>query len=151
MEHRSAGVSPVSDTSPGEPTAPRRNEIELSMLAIRDHVPGLRALFAERAMRAEHDLDFIDDVKLAIDEVCAIMLANCSPADVLALRLFTDSDRVDISARVATTGEPVVGSMSLRVLQALADSLDYWVEDMDGVRVFRLDFGRSRPSATPQV
>jgi serine/threonine-protein kinase RsbW len=140
----------VSDTSSGEPAVPRRNEIELSMLAIRDHVPGLRALLAERAMRAEHDLDFVDDVRLAIDEVCAIMLANCSPADVLTLRLFTDSDRVDISARVATTGEPVVGSLSLRVLQALADSFDYWVDDVGGVRVFRLDFGRSRPSVRPR-
>ena len=130
----------------------RRQEIELRMLAVREHVPGVRALLAERAMRAEHDLDFIDDVRLAIDEVCAIMLDNCSPAEVLTVRLFADAHRVEISASVAAAGEPVVGSLSLRVLQALADSFDYWVEDADGARIFRLDFGRTRsPTGPPRL
>lgn len=131
-----------------EPVALRRHEIELRMLAIRDHVPGLRALLGDRAMRADHDLDFIDDVRLAVDEVCAIMLANCSPTDVLVVRLLVDQRCVEISATVPATAEPVVSGLSLRVLQALADSLDYWVEATSDGRVFRLDFGRTRPSAT---
>ncbi|HEX4226754.1 MAG TPA: hypothetical protein VHZ97_30605 [Pseudonocardiaceae bacterium] len=130
-----------------DPVVLRRHEIELRMLAVRDHVPGLRALLADRAMRADHDLDFIDDVRLAVDEVCAIMLANCAPTDVLIVRLLVDPDRVEISARVPATAEPVVSGLSLRVLQALADSLDYWAEDSTEGRAFRLDFGRTRPSA----
>lgn len=130
-----------------EPVALRRHEIELRMLAVREHVPGLRALLGDRAMRADHDLDFIDDVRLAVDEVCAIMLANCAPTDVLVVRMLVDHRCVEISARVRASADPVVSGLSLRVLQALADSLDYWVEDTAEGRVFRLDFGRSRPSA----
>jgi serine/threonine-protein kinase RsbW len=144
--------SPVSDThqwGPAtDPVALRRHEIELRMLAVRDHVPGLRALLGDRAMRADHDLDFIEDVRLAVDEVCAIMLANCTPEDVLTVRLLVEVRCVEISARVRATADPVVSGLSLRVLQALADSLDYWVEDTADGRVFRLDFGRARPSAT---
>ncbi|HEY4020192.1 MAG TPA: hypothetical protein VGM75_15985 [Pseudonocardiaceae bacterium] len=131
-----------------EPVALRPHEIELRMLAVRDHVPGLRALLGDRAMRADHDVDFIDDVRLAVDEVYAIMLANCAPTDVLTVRLFVDQHRVEISARVPRSGEPVVSGLSLRVLQALADSLDYWVEDTGDGPVFRLDFGRVRPSGS---
>lgn len=83
------------------------HEMELRMLAVRDHVPGLRALVAERAMRLDHDLDFIDDVRLAVDKVCAIMLASCSPADVMSLRLFADTQRMEISACVPMRVESV--------------------------------------------
>jgi serine/threonine-protein kinase RsbW len=118
------------------------------MLAVRDHVPGLRALVAERAMRVDHDLDFIDDVRLAVDEVCALMLANCTPKDVLTLRLVVDGDQVRLDAWVPTrlTGEPVVIGLSLRVLEALADALDYGIDEEAAARTFRLGFSRRRRS-----
>lgn len=130
-----------------ELTALARHEIELRMLAIREHVPGLRAMAAERAMRSDHDLDFIDDVRLAVDEVCAIMLATCAPADVMTVRLFLDPNRIEINAHVPMRVAETVGGLSLRVLQALADSLDLHVDDSDGEPVFRLHFCRLRPAA----
>jgi serine/threonine-protein kinase RsbW len=115
------------------------------MLAVRDHVPGLRALLAEQAMRADFDLDFIDDVRLAVDEVCALALANCTQVDVLTIRLLVDAMRVRIEASVRTSlPEPRVDGLSLRVLQALADSLDHGIYEDDAGRVFYLGFGRSR-------
>jgi serine/threonine-protein kinase RsbW len=118
-----------------------RHELELRMLAVREHAPGLRALAAERAMRVDHDLDFIDDVRLVVDEVCALMLANSTETDVLTMRLLVDAHRVRIDASVPTfASEPMVDTLSLRVLAALADTLDYWVDD----QVFRLSFSRAR-------
>jgi serine/threonine-protein kinase RsbW len=122
-------------------------EIELRMLAVREHVPGLRALVAERAMRSDHDLDFIDDVRLVVDEACALMLANCATTDVLTMRLLVDARCVRIDASVPTPGpEPAIAALSLRVLEVLADSLDYWVDDLGSERLFRLSFSRSRPA-----
>lgn len=149
--------SPVSNTHHWrhvtEPTALARHEIELRMLAIRDHVPGLRAMAAERAMRSDHDLDFIDDVRLAVDEVCAIMLANCSSSDVLAMRVFVDQTRVEINASAPMRASEVAGGLSLRVLQALAHSLDVRVDeavdDADVERVLRIDFCHVRPIGQP--
>jgi serine/threonine-protein kinase RsbW len=128
------------------PTALARHEIELRMLAIRDHVPGLRAMAAERAMRADHDLDFVDDLRLAVDEVCAIMLSHCAPDDVLTMRLLVDPDRVEISAWAPLRGEEHGDEFSLCVLQALAETLDLWVDDTGDKPVFRLVFARARPS-----
>lgn len=130
----------------GPPTL-ARHEIELRMLAIRDHVPGLRAMVAERAMRSDHDLDFVDDVRLAVDEVCAIMLTNCTSSDMLTMRLLVDPDGVAISAWVPLLGEERTNGLSLRVLQALADTLDIWVDDTGDEPVFRLVFARARPRA----
>jgi serine/threonine-protein kinase RsbW len=123
-----------------------RHEIELRMHAIRDHVPGLRAMAAERVMRSDHDLDFVDDVRLAVDEVCAIMLANCVPADMLTMRLLIDPDGVAINAWVPLRGHEMADGLSLRVLQALADTLDFGVDDTGDEPVFRLEFARAKPS-----
>lgn len=131
-----------------DPPVLPRDEIELRMRAIRDHVPGLRALAAERAMRADHDLDFIDDFRLAVDEVCAIVLANCTSADTLTVRLIVNPNHVAIDASAPLTVPRAVSGLSLRVLEALADSLDHWVDDEGAEQVFRVSFGRSRrPSA----
>ncbi len=130
-----------------EPTALAQHEIELRMLAIRDHVPGLRAMAAERAMRSDHDLDFIDDIRLVVDEVCALMLASCSPADTLSMRLSVDPSQVVISASVPMRAAELVDGLSLRVLQALANSLDFWVDRTGGEPICRLDFCRLRPVA----
>jgi hypothetical protein len=57
-------------------------------------------------------------------------------------------ERVEIVASVPVRAreEPVVDRLSLRVLEALADSLDYSVDDLGGERVFSLCFSRDRPS-----
>ena len=129
---------------PSEPAALARDEIELRMRALRAHVPGVRALAAERAMRADHDLDFVDDIRLVVDEVCAIMLANCTSADTVTIRLALDETGVVIESWVPLAAQPTVGGLSLRVLDALAHQLEHWVDDEDGERVFRLRFCRSR-------
>lgn len=127
------------------PTALGRNELEVRMRAARDHVPGLRALLAEKAMRADFDLDFIDDVRLALDEVCALALVHCLPRDVLTIRLLVTATHVRIEALAPTTlDDPQVDGLSLRVLQALADSLDHGIDESGTERVFHLAFGRAR-------
>lgn len=140
-------MNDADQSRPGaDPIMLDRHEIELRMLAVREHVPGLRALVAERAMRNDHDLDFIDDVRLVVDEVCALMLANCTHNDLLTIRLMVDAHHVRIDASVPTSfAEPMVGTLSQRVLAALSDSFDYWVDDEAHTRLFRLSFGRARP------
>jgi serine/threonine-protein kinase RsbW len=117
------------------------------MLAVRDHVPALRALIADWSMRANHDLDFIDDVRLAVDEVCALTFANCTPEDIVTLRLVVEPSRVRIDARAPvrpTDDEPMVDGLSMRVLEALADSFDHGIDGTASERIFRLSFGRWR-------
>lgn len=135
-------------TSPAESTELGPRDMEMRMRAHREHVPALRALAAERAMRADHDLDFIDDVRLAVDEVCAVMLGTCTPEAVLTVRMRIAPRDVEIVASVPVRARegPDIDGMSLRVLEALADSLNYTVEQRDGESVFQLVFCRNRPA-----
>ena len=131
---------------PGATNGLGRHELALRMLAVRGHVPGLRALAAERAMRHDHDVDFIDDVRLVVDEVCGLLLLHCTESDLLTMRLLVDAHQVRIDAAVPTSrAEPLTGTLSQRVLAALADSVDYWVDDDTPERIFRLTFCRARP------
>ncbi len=123
----------------------RRHEVELRTLAAREQVPGVRALATELAMREDIDLDSVEDIRLAVDEVCAIMLANSMTDTVLAIRLLITGEHVEISASIALRddGEPAVGSLSLSILRSLADTLDYWTSGDGDKRSFQLTFARS--------
>lgn len=104
-------------------------------------------MIADLAMRVDHDLDFIDDIRLAVDEVCALTFANCTSEDVVTLRLVVDPSRVRIDARVRmgpNDDEPTVDGLSMRVLEALADSLEHGMDGTVSERVFYLCFGRWR-------
>ncbi len=110
----------------------RQDEVELRMLASRDRAPGLRLFAADLAMRQDYDLDAIDDLRLVVDEMCAILLANAAPAAVMTVRLLVDKDRIEIAASVpvaADTTEPVIKPLSMRILQLLSDTFDCVVQD----------------------
>lgn len=132
-----------------EPDPLRRHEVELRMLAARQRVPGVRALATEMAMREDFDLDSIDDIRLAVDEACSIMLANSMPDTVLTVRLLITAARFEINASIPLRGdrEPVVGSLSLSILRSLAETLDYWTIGIGDKRGFRLTFTRSTRQA----
>ncbi|HEX4225634.1 MAG TPA: hypothetical protein VHZ97_24930 [Pseudonocardiaceae bacterium] len=123
------------------PLALDRCEVELRMHPLAGQAPALRAMVAERAVRAGHGRDFIDDTGLAVDEVYAIALANCDPAGVLTVRLAIDAGRVDIDAWIPLHAKPIVDQVRLRVLRSLAESVDVSARKS----VLRLSFCRLRP------
>lgn len=122
----------------------RQHEVELRMLASRDRAPGLRALAADLAMRQDYDLDAIDDLRLVVDEICAILLADAAPDAVLIIRLLISPNRIEIGASVQLpgSGDLAVKPMSARILSTLADVFDCTTFG-DGVdRVLSLIFVR---------
>jgi serine/threonine-protein kinase RsbW len=124
----------------------RRDEVEVRMVAARGRVPGLRALAADLALREDYDLDAVDDLRLVIDEICAILIADAASGAVMTVRLRIGPDRIEIGATVALPGlgEPAVLPLSVRILETLSDEFDY-VAVGDGMdRVLRLSFVRAR-------
>lgn len=127
----------------------RRDEVELRMLADPERVPGVRALAADLALRQDYDLDAVDDLRLVIDEVCAILLAGAAINAVMTIRLRIGPNRIEIDAVVAlpSSGEPAIPSLSVRILETLSDAFHY-VDDGEGAnRMLRLSFGRARDRA----
>lgn len=135
------------DTSEDQDLRP--DEIELRTLATRERVPGLRALAADMAMRQDYDLDTIDDLRLIVDEICAILLAGATGTDTLTVRLLIDPGRIEIGASIALPGhdEPAVKPLSVRILQTLSDVFDCDLVGEGEDRVLRLSFVKSLDQA----
>jgi serine/threonine-protein kinase RsbW len=125
----------------------RANEVEVRMLASRERVPGVRALAADMAMREDFDLDAISDLRLAVEEACATVLANAAPESTLTCRLLVSADLLEInaSATLRSGADPEVGSMSLRILRTLADSVNCWTSTTNGQRQFHVQLTKSQP------
>jgi serine/threonine-protein kinase RsbW len=125
----------------------RANEVEVRMLASRERVPGVRALAADMAMREDFDLDAISDLRLAVEEACATVLANAEPSSTLVCRLLVSADLLEInaSATLRSGSEPEIGSMSLLILRTLVDSVDCWTSTADGQRQFHVQLTKAQP------
>ncbi|HEX3591158.1 MAG TPA: ATP-binding protein [Pseudonocardiaceae bacterium] len=136
----------MSDGQDAAGSAPLRpHEVEVRMLAAGQSVPGIRALAADMAMHEDFDLDAISDVRLAVEEACATVLANADPAGLLVCRVLVSATDLEISAFVtlADGREPSVGPLSLRILRTLSDSVDYWTSTADGRRLFHVALTKS--------
>lgn len=126
----------------------RQHEVELRVLADRESVPGVRTLAADMAMRKDFDLDAIEDLRLAVDEACALLITNCAENATLTCRLLVSPERVELSAFTALGDglDPVIGPLSLRILQTLADSFDHWTTAEKDHRVFHVRFATTLPT-----
>lgn len=134
-------------TSPDNETAARLrpHEVEVRTLARHSGVPGLRALAADMAMRADFDLDTIADLRLAVEEACATVLANTDSDSILVCRMLISAAEVRITASVQLPDgwEPVVGPLSLRILRTLSESVDCWTNGSDSQRMFHVQLTKS--------
>lgn len=111
-----------------------------------DRVPGIRAMAADMAMREDFDLDSISDLRLAVEEACATVLANADPESVLVCRMLVSPAEVEVSAHVTLPNgrDPTVGPLSLRILRTLSDSVDYWTSNTNGQRLFHVQLTKAR-------
>ena len=103
------------DTTGAAPTGERRAErLELRVPTSPTQLPAVRAMTGDLAMRMDFDLDAVEDLRLAVDEACAIL------------------------ASVALGDSPLTV-----VFEATRESLriDSWVPTDDGVDVPRDGFG----------
>lgn len=103
--------------------------VEINLPATADLVALARFTAATLAVKANFDVEEIEDLRLAVDELCVIMLRKGSDGR-LALRFEREGDDLEVScAYVAAAGgesirpEPTMSgdSLSERILDALVD------------------------------
>lgn len=127
----------VSEFLPGteaEPSAPDDSDgIELRLAARLEHLPIIRSVAANLAIRADFDLDAIADLKLAVDEACSTLITRAAKGATLSCWFFVRSNEIQFAATVMskTDHEPSRDSFGWRVLTTLTDRADTWV-DMNG-------------------
>lgn len=89
-------------------------------------IPTIRTVAADLAARADFDLDSIDDLRMAVDDVCAMLVRAAAPDGSLSCRFTVLADRIEVAAEVDADHlvDPLpTGSFDRRVLESLVDEV----------------------------
>ena len=121
-----AGAATAARTAQGD------DGVELSLPADGAYLSVLRTATAGLAARLQFTLDEIEDLRIAVDEACAMLLPIATPDAELSC-LFTVTDdalMVETSVPTTSTGPRLPAeSFSWQVLSALADEIDAAIAD----------------------
>ena len=89
-------------------------------------LPTIRLVAADLAARADFDLDSIDDLRMAVDDLCAMLVRIAPKNATLRCRFTARPERIEVAADVDVedgTEPPPTRSFSWRVLECLADDV----------------------------
>ena len=86
----------------------------------------LRTATAGLAARLDFTLDEIEDLRIAVDEACAMLLAQAIPGTDLecVFELGTDQVKITVSVTAAQARMPARDTFAWTVLSALAGAVD---------------------------
>jgi serine/threonine-protein kinase RsbW len=100
--------------------------IEIRLPATAVHLPVLRTLTADLAARLDFNLDEVADLRMAVDEACAGLVARAAAPTQLrcTFRMESDALWVVASAHTVDGTPPARDTFGWRVLTALVDTVD---------------------------
>ena len=110
--------------------AETRPDVELRIPADSAFLSVLRTATAGLAARLDFTLDDIEDLRIAVDEACAIVLPQATPGSDLSCSFFLSPEtlRVAVTADCEEPRPPSRDGFAWTVLSALTTSLDARVE-----------------------
>jgi len=120
------------------------DEVTVRVPAQSVYVAVLRTAIAGVAARADFSVDDIEDLRIAVDEACSLLLASASPGAALSCQLAGRPDSVvaAVSTTVTDPTPPDTSSFGWLVLSALAGAVE---ADVDG-DTMTIMLGRTRTS-----
>jgi serine/threonine-protein kinase RsbW len=112
-----------------------------------------RAVAGDLAARADFELDSIDDLRMAVDDACAMLVGIAAPGATLSCRFTVWPERIEAVAEVDVEdgAEPPCGSFGWRVLECLVEEVKACAvaaQSGQGGRV-RITLGKHAMSALP--
>lgn len=111
-------------------TNPDPAEVRLTIPADGQYVAVPRAVVGNLAARADFTLDAIDDLRIAVDEACALLLPHASDGKLECVFTFDPPVMtVTVSATVPAGWHPDTSGFGWVVLSALVDSAKVESED----------------------
>jgi serine/threonine-protein kinase RsbW len=113
------------------------DRVTIQMPAEGAYLSVLRTATAGLAARLDFTLDEIEDLRIAVDEACGMLLAQAAGDASLECDFTLGEDRISIavSARSQQPRPPSRDTFAWTVLSALAGSADAWVGPGDKVTV----------------
>lgn len=106
------------------------DEVRLRLPAIGAYLAVLRTATAGLAARLDFTLEEIEDLRIAVDEACALLLPSAVPGAELdcVFELYSDELHVTVSALTLDGAQPSRDSFAWTVLSALAGEVDSTVD-----------------------
>jgi serine/threonine-protein kinase RsbW len=103
-----------------------RDVVELRVPAEPAYLAVLRTATAGLAARLDFTLDEIEDLRIAVDEACAILMPDVVAGEPLDCVFTLDGDVLDVNISAPTLGDhrPEQGSFGWTVLEALAGTVE---------------------------
>jgi len=116
----------TSSQSSPESARPDGDAVEIRIPADVVYVSTLRLTAASLAARCDLTIDDTEDLRLAVDEACALLLPHAAEKSTLDARFELHSGRLTVETSVATNedAEPDRSGFAWTVLGALATSVD---------------------------
>jgi serine/threonine-protein kinase RsbW len=111
--------------APPQPVATDSDVVLLTVPADGAYLGVLRTAAAGLAARLHFTLDEIEDLRIAVDEACAMLIRLATPAAALRCRFALTDDELGVEVAVPTTPDatlPAPSSFAWKVLTALAGS-----------------------------
>src|SRR5450631_266847 len=110
-----------------------RDVVELRLPAESAYLSVLRTATAGLAARLDFTLDEIEDLRIAVDEACALLLPDARPEFPLVCRFTLETDCLEVTVEATTNAGRTPGreSFAWTVLAALAGDGDAGA-DADG-------------------
>jgi serine/threonine-protein kinase RsbW len=134
-------------TVPGQagPQDHTHDHVQLSMPAESAYLSVLRTATAGLAARLDFTLDEIEDLRIAVDEACAMLLAQAIPGTSLecGFDLGTDQVTITVSVVAAEPRIPAKDTFAWTVLSALAGGVDSRLDPDDRVAIV---LSKTRPA-----
>jgi serine/threonine-protein kinase RsbW len=128
---RSAAAPPTAVMADGECATDRdvQDQVTIQMPAEGAYLSVLRTATAGLAARLDFTLDEIEDLRIAVDEACGMLLGQAAPGASLECDFTLGPDRISIavSALSERPRPPARDTFAWTVLSALAGNADAWV------------------------
>lgn len=109
--------------------------VELSLTAGSEYLSTVRAVAADLAMQQDMTLDEVDDLRLAVDEACSLLVPLATDDGQLRCRFSLSDEEIRVRCSVPSRsgGAPLTDGFPWQVLVTLTDSAQSDVQsDGDG-------------------
>ncbi len=136
-------------SSQGQPVL----SIELHTPASTVVIPVIRVVAVDLAARAGFEVDSVDDLRMAVDDACAMLVRIAAQGALLGCRFTVRPERIEMVAEVDVEdrAEPLpTGSFGWRVLECLAEVNACTLPAQPGQRGrVRITLGKHATTALP--
>lgn len=118
-------IAAEADPGPGPMSTDDGIPTTLAVPALHAQLPVIRMLTEVVAMHSGCTLDQVSDLKLAVDQICTLLIDAAAPASEITCRFDGAREvfRIEVTATTIAPWRPAPDSLEWRIVELLADTL----------------------------